>query len=78
MEYLDYWKIVEENFYYLLCCVRDFEEDLIKIHLIRLFPKPWVKHSLEFSFFFLPLMSACVLENKVATYSINKHKYKLC
>ena len=30
-------------------CVRDYTECLIKIQLIMLFPKPRVKHSIEFS-----------------------------
>ena len=61
------------------CCVEDFREGLIKIQLIRVLPKQWIKHWLEFSVF-PPLTSAHWLEkkNQVATNSINDHKCKLC
>ena len=54
--------ILVTNYYGIsrFCCMRDFEENLIKIHLIRLSPKPWVKHSLEFSFFFPSLLCQLV------------------
>ena len=45
------------------CCVEDFREGLIKIQLIRVLPKQWIKHWLEFSVF-PPLTSAHWLEKK--------------
>ena len=77
MKRLDYCKIVEENFNFVAKGI--LERTWLKTLIV--FPKPWVKHSQEFSCFFSLLHQFIDLQKKTGwqlIQSINIQKYKLC